>query len=157
MRTPLTRLRNFVTLARNDPGLILLAGRCYVLLILMRGVITVWPLSRITRHLGEHSSETALDGVTSEQMRFARRVRWTIRRIAHWTPTNSNCYPQALTAKYLLKRRRIPSTVYYGAAFADDGQELETHVWIRCGPTIVTGAPAHRRFAVVSKFADTPA
>lgn len=153
MRTLRTRVRNLVTFARNDPGLILLASRSYVLLVLMRGVITVMPLRQIARHLGEPMSETSVDGPTRDQLRFARRVGWTIRRIARWTPTNSNCYPQALTARYLLQRRGIPSTVYYGAAFGDD-EGLETHVWVRTGSLIVTGAPVHQRFAVVSSFAD---
>jgi hypothetical protein len=100
--------------------------------------------------------ETPTLGVPADQLRYARRVGWAIRRAAPRTPTNSNCYPQALTAWWLLHRKRIPTTFYYGAAFDDDRSALEAHVWLRCGGLIVTGGGPHRRFAPLTWFADTP-
>jgi hypothetical protein len=132
-----------------------LALRVYALLIIMRGVVNTVPLRRITPRLGTRLLETPAD-IPADQLRYARRIGLAIRRAAPRTPTNSNCYPQALTAWWLLHRKGIPTTFYYGAAFDEDGTALQAHVWLRCGPLIVTGGGSHRRrFAPLVWFADT--
>jgi hypothetical protein len=141
---------------RRDPDLTRLAVRTYLLLVLARVVITVLPLRRITAHLGEERVETARSGVTPGQLRRARRVGRVVRRLAPYTPTNSNCYPQALAAWWILHRDGAPTTFYYGAAFDDGAPALQAHVWLRCGPIIVTGGATDRRFAPLTWFADEP-
>ena len=131
--------------------------RVYVLLIAMRGVIAAFSLPQITNTSGPRWRNPDRRVPTS-QLRYARRVGWAIVRAAPRTPTNSNCYPQALTAWWLLHRRRIPTTFYYGAAFDDDRSALEAHVWLRCGNLMVTGGGPHpSRFAPLTWFADVPA
>jgi hypothetical protein len=149
-------IRSVVRLARRDPALVVLAARLYVLLIVMRGVVAAVPLRRISRRLGEHMRETPTDGVSEEQMRFARRVGWCILKVAPRTPTNSNCYPQALAAWWVLHRKHIPTTYYYGAAFRRDTPELEAHVWLRSGDLIVTGGRTDLEFRPLSMYADEP-
>lgn len=117
----------------------------------------MFPLRWITGRLGTPMQETPTEGVPADQLRYARRVNWAIHRVSPRTPTESNCYPQALAARWLLRRKRIPTTVYYGAAFDEGGSALEAHVWLRCGDLIVTGGGPHRRrFAPLTWYADTP-
>ena len=146
-------VRRATRVALRDPAFAAVAGLAWLLLIAARGAITVFHLRRISAWLGAGMQETPVHGLTPGQLRWARRVARVIRETAPHTPTNSNCYPQALAAHVLLRARRIPSTFYYGAAFRDGEPSLETHVWVRAGPLIVTGAPVHRSFAVVSTFA----
>jgi hypothetical protein len=148
------RLVSLVRVARRDPQLVGLALRVYVLLVLARLVISVFPLRRIMRHLGTPMVETPSAGVGPTELRYARRVAWCIEKLSPHTPTESNCYPQALAARVLLRGKGIPSTVYYGAAFEPGGHALETHVWVRCGSLIVTGGRAGRRFRPLTYFAD---
>jgi hypothetical protein len=150
-------LRQRARTARRYGGRFALVVRVYVLLIAMRGVIAIFSLPQITGKLGIAMEETPTEEVPISQLRYARRVGWAISRVAPRTPTNSNCYPQALTAWWLLHRRRIPTTFYYGAAFDDDRSALEAHVWLRCGNLMVTGGGPHRsRFAPLTWFADAP-
>jgi hypothetical protein len=142
--------------ARRRAGRFLLVLRVYVLLVLMRGVITALSLRRITARLGVPMEETPKAGVSADQLRYARRIGWAVSRAAPRTPTNSNCYPQALTAWWLLHNKRIPTTFYYGAAFDEDGTALQAHVWLRCGPLVVTGDGPRRRFAPLTWYADIP-
>lgn len=152
---PMThRLRGLARAARRRATRVLLTLRVYVLLIVMRGVISALSLRRITTRLGTPMEETPTEGIPARQLRYARRVGWAISRAAPRTPTNSNCYPQALTAWWLLHRKQIPTTFYYGAAFEEDGTALEAHVWVRCGPLVVTGGGPRRRFAPLTWFAD---
>jgi hypothetical protein len=151
------QLRRAVRTARRDPALLLLALRAYLLLVLMRAVIGLLPLRRITSFLGEPMQEAMVDGLSREQLSYAKRVARSIEKVAPITPTTSNCYPQALTARWLLHSRGIPNTLYYGAAF-EEGQPaaLEAHVWVRCGPHLVTGGSSRTRFQPLTWFADHP-
>lgn len=153
--SPRQRVLAWARTARRDPGRLVLVLRVYCLLVIMRGVITCLPLRRITRHLGTPMEETPTGLIPSDQLRYARRVGWAVLRAAPYTPTTSNCYPQALTAWWLLHRQQIPTTLYYGAAFDESRSGLVAHVWLRCGDLMVTGGgPDHRGFAPLTWFAD---
>jgi Transglutaminase-like superfamily len=151
---PIPRRSDLARAIRRRSASMFLMLRVYVLLIFMRGVISILSLGSITARLGVPMQETPKDGVREDQLRYARRVGWAIRGAARRTPTNSNCYPQALTAWWLLHRKHIPTTFYYGAAFEEDGTALQAHVWVRCGPLVVTGGGQGRRFAPLTWFAD---
>ncbi len=107
-----------------------------------------WIAARLGVRMG-HSSDT----ITPAQAQVARRVSWAVRRASSLTPWPSVCLPQAITAKALLRRQGIPSTLYLGAAF-DEGKSLLAHAWLRCGPLYVTGGPGHERYGVVASFAE---
>lgn len=131
----------------------LLSIRVYGLLIVTRFIVDTLPLKRITEHLGTPMEETPRDGVTADQLAYAKRVGRAINHLSPKTPTESNCYPKALTGRWLLQRKDIPTTFYYGAAFDADGTSLEAHVWLRCGNLIVTGGGESRRFTPLTWFA----
>ncbi|MBV1894046.1 MAG: lasso peptide biosynthesis B2 protein [Ilumatobacteraceae bacterium] len=99
---------------------------------------------------------TKLTGSETVQTSDVRKIRRAIHKAQPHTPTNSNCYPLALTAYALLRCFRLASTFYYGVAFDADGSQLETHVWVRSGPVFVTGAPEYLKFATVGSYASTP-
>jgi hypothetical protein len=150
------RVQAWARTATRDPGRFVLLGTVYVVLVAARGVIACFPLRWITRHLGTPMEEAPVDEVPAEQLRYARRVGWAVLRATPYTPTTSNCYPQALAAWWLLHRRKIPTTFYYGAAFDESGSGLVAHVWLRCGDLMVTGGgPDRHGFAPLTWFADT--
>jgi hypothetical protein len=150
----LGRLLDLLRVSRRDPQLAGLALRVYVLLVLARLTISLLSLRQIARHLGAHMAETSREPLDPAASRYARRVGLCIEKLSPHTPTESNCYPQALAARLLLHRKGIPSTIYYGAAFEPDRPALTTHVWLRCGPLIVTGGRTGRRFEALTYFAD---
>ena len=123
----------------------------FVLLGVTRLAINVLSFRRLARAFGPHQVETPADA-PAEQLVAARRIAWAIHRVSPYTPWKSNCFPQALTAKLLLRRRGIPSTLYLGAAFKEDRSGLEAHAWLRCGPLYVTGGRGHERFGTVGVF-----
>lgn len=152
--TKFGQLRGLARVVRRRGAGYFVLLRVYVLLIVMRGVISAVTLKRITARLGAPMQQTTTDGISEGEMRYARRVGRSIGRVAPFTPTNSNCYPQALTAWWLLHRQRIPTTISYGAAFDEQGTALEAHVWLRCGPLIVTGGGPRRRYVPMTWYAD---
>jgi hypothetical protein len=51
----------------------------------------------------------------------------------------------------MLRRRGIPSVLYYGAA-QDDRSGLYAHVWVRYGDFDVIGGEIAHRFAILAAF-----
>jgi hypothetical protein len=64
------------------------------------------------------------------------------------------CFQQGLAAQLMLRRRGIPSVLYYGAA-QDDKSGLYAHVWVRDGDVDVIGGEIAHRFAILAAFPRT--
>jgi hypothetical protein len=118
---------------------------CTVASVMLR----VLRFSRMAPRLGRHMAESpphqpgAMGATVS-------RISWAIETAARVLPWKPLCLPQAVTAKWMLRRRGIPSTLYLGT---DPASNYDAHAWVRVGGVIVTGGADERRFAVVSTFA----
>jgi len=148
----MARLRKVAALPWAERWLLL---QVFVLLGLARLALRLIPFRRMARHLGPLQVETPPDA-PPEHLAQARRVGLAIARVSPYTPWTSNCFPQALAAKYWLQRRRIPTTLYLGVALnkgeAEIRLEMEAHAWLRCGPLFVTGGRGHQRYTVTACF-----
>src|SRR5262249_61243497 len=80
-----------------------------------------------------------------------RRIRWAIITTAARVPWRAVCFQQGLAAQFMLRRRGIPSVLYFGAA-QDDRSGLHAHVWVRDGDVNVLGGEIASRFAILAKF-----
>lgn len=128
-----------------------LVVQVYCLLGFTRLAINTLPFLRLERLLGQRMAETA-EEAPIVHLRQAHKIAWAIRTVSPYTPWTSNCFPQALTAKILLRRRGISSTLYMGAAFKEGGAALEGHAWLRCGPMYVTGGDGSKHYVAVATF-----
>jgi hypothetical protein len=79
------------------------------------------------------------------------RVRWAIITTAERVPWRALCFQQGLAAQFMLRRRGIPSVLYYGVA-QNDRNGLHAHVWVRDGDVDVIGGEIADRFAVLTTF-----
>lgn len=84
--------------------------------------------------------------------RKAAKVGWAVNRMSQFTPWESKCLVQAITAQIVLRLLKIPYTLYLGLD-KDESSKLIAHSWLRCGGLIVTGGREKERFIVVAKFA----
>jgi hypothetical protein len=80
-----------------------------------------------------------------------RRIRWAIMASAARVPWRALCFQQGLAAHLMLRRRGIPSVLYYGAA-QNDRTGLCAHVWVRDGEVDVIGSEIAHRFAILATF-----
>jgi Transglutaminase-like superfamily len=85
-----------------------------------------------------------------ECLRKVRLIRWAILATARRVPWRAFCFQQALAAQLMLRRRGIPSVLYYGAA--QDRSGLFAHVWLRHGEVDVIGCATAHRFAILATF-----
>ncbi|MEB3288718.1 MAG: lasso peptide biosynthesis B2 protein [Leptolyngbya sp.] len=121
-----------------------------VLLGVFRALILTAPFPRLASYFGQYRVESPQEADPFD-LHQARQISWAIRAVSPYTPWTSNCFAQALTAKYLLHRRGIVSTLYFGAYFNAPGA-MKAHAWLRCGPLMVTGETGHLSFGTTAYF-----
>lgn len=123
-----------------------------VWLAFSRLALLLIPFKQISPHLGslQHESSHEVPPATEQA---AEQVGWAVRAVARRTLWESACLAQAISAKAMLRRRRITSTLYLGLD-KDSNQSLQAHAWLRCGAEVLTGKAEHERFSVISSFAE---
>lgn len=116
--------------------------------------LAVWfvPFRRVAAHLGDEMAESPAD-ITAEQRDMALPIGWAVRTLGRRLPRMSQCLVQSVAATWMLQRRRIPSTLYFGLAKDGEGQ-IKAHAWVRSGAKILTGAKGHQDYRVVATFAE---
>ena len=123
-------------------------------LALARAALLGLRFGRIARHLGRPMQETGIDGDPRDAA-IGGRVGWAIGAAARRVPWRTECLEQALAAEAMLRRRRVPCTMYVGVA-RNPGAGVDAHAWLRTGRLHVTGGADVTRYAVLATFAATP-
>ncbi|MGE3535913.1 MAG: lasso peptide biosynthesis B2 protein [Candidatus Tectimicrobiota bacterium] len=80
-----------------------------------------------------------------------REVRGAILTVTRYLPVRLVCFPRAIAAQTMLRRRGITTTLYYGAARTPE-QGLSTHVWVQDGNEGVIGSLAARGYHVLAWY-----
>lgn len=130
----------------------MLLVEAFLLLGVARLGVLILPFRLLAKSLGRHMAVDQAP-VHSASLQLARMIGGAVRSASNYTPWGSVCLPQAVAAKWMLKRRHIPGTVYLGVMRDETKPEkLAAHAWIRCGQAILTGAKGHHQYTVVSTF-----
>lgn len=78
-------------------------------------------------------------------------VRQAIASAARHLPGASVCFPRAVAAQAMLRRRGLATTLYYGAAVrADDG--LVAHVWVEHEGEGIVGHEMASQYRVLVRY-----
>ena len=85
------------------------------------------------------------------RVREVERVRRAIIIAARRVPWRAVCFQQGLAAQLMLRRRGVPSVLYYGAALGN-GSDLSAHVWVRDGDVDVIGGENSSHYAQLATF-----
>jgi len=112
--------------------------------------IMFMPFKRIAGKIGKLQVESRKFPINSAKI---NDVEHAVRRASRFCLHKSRCYDQALTGKFMLKRRNLPATIYFGLA-KDVQNGLSAHAWVRCGSRIVTGKKGMENFTVIAAFGD---
>lgn len=87
-----------------------------------------------------------------EHKRLAREIGWAVSRAARHAPFRAVCLPQAMAAQIMLRRRKVPSVMHFGAAKEAGGSTLDAHAWLDAAGIEVTGFPVAESFAEIGCF-----
>ena len=124
----------------------------FLLLGVARLGVLILPFRLLAKTLGQHMTEADASTQPAD-LQLARMIGGAVRSSANYTPWESVCLPQAVAAKWMLKRHGIPGTLYLGVMKDETkAEKLTAHAWVRCGHVILTGAKGHRQYTVVSTF-----
>ncbi|MBQ9589231.1 MAG: lasso peptide biosynthesis B2 protein [Butyrivibrio sp.] len=107
------------------------------------------PSKKLEHRWGQKGVESP-EKDTMEHYRYAYVVSMEVNRIADKTPWESKCLVRALTARFLLHRKGIETTLYLGVGKDEKGKMI-AHSWIRCGEMYVTGGNG-KSYATVARF-----
>jgi len=145
VRSRVERLRH---LPRRDRHLLVEAT---IWLAVARLAVLVVPFKRLAPHLGDAMTETPTEAVPADG--WPERIAWAIAAASKATPWKTPCLAEAIAAQRMLRRRRIPSTMYLG--LTKDGDVMAAHAWVRCGRATITGESAKPQFTPVASFGQT--
>ncbi|MFT7381014.1 MAG: hypothetical protein ACI9Z3_000894 [Roseivirga sp.] len=140
----------FYTFLRQDRSFKLLLIEILILLGMARLSVLLFPFKRIANWMGKSNYETttAMDeGLHAGLVRLSSGIE----AVSKYTFWKSNCFAQVLCAHWILKRKNIPHTIYFGL-LKEDTIQMKAHAWLRAGNKIVTGRKGHKDYTVVGKF-----
>ena len=116
--------------------------------LLIHGIPFRW----LAPHLGQHMVESPRT-LTLEERAVAIRVEWAVYAASEYAPMKFVCFPQAVTAKWMLRRRHLASTLYLGVALKKDDKMI-AHAWLRAGDKILTGREQSFHHKMVALFGE---
>jgi len=121
----------------------LLAGRLFITAVFvsawMRFVLSFLSGSYRLRFMGQAvTNQPEVVELSPSQLVSIAKVQLAVARVHRYVPWNTECYTQALTAKYLLKKEGIASLLTIGFK-KDDRDAINGHAWLTINEWVVTG------------------
>ena len=132
------KLKRFGQLDGADKWLLL---RAVAWLAIARIMLVVLPFRRLAARLSARSDFAQVEPDPELLQRIGRAVAIA----ANQVPWRSDCFPQTIAARMLLRRHGIESIVHIGVERVGD-DELNGHAWLTCGETVVTGGTELHRY-----------
>jgi len=121
-------------------------------LCLAKLLLLLVPFRWIASRLGNQMAESP-SAINEGDRKLALRVSWAIQSVALHLPLGFVCLPQAIAAKWMLRRRGLPSTLYLGLR-KGEGFKLTAHAWLRVGDKILTGRTESFNHQVITTFGE---
>ena len=106
------------------------------------------PMPRIEKMIGVRGAESEAEE-TLENIKLAKLVGFHVNRVTAHLPLKRKCFVRALSARKILMKRGVNTTLYLGVG-KEDGN-MVAHAWLRCGQLYVTGGNGDG-YAMVAKF-----
>lgn len=140
-------IRKINKIPRKDRSIFLEA---FFTMALTRFLILFIPFRKVASFMGKPMCLTSED-LGEELLLAAKRITGIIERLSNHTPWESKCFVKALSAQIMLKKRRIPCTLYLGMS-KDKANNISAHAWLRCGKFILLGDKERHGFVTVAYF-----
>lgn len=106
------------------------------------------PFSIYSKRLGKHNYLP--EEVSDFDIELVAKIKQAIKRAVAYSVWRNKCLEQSVTAKKMLKKRGISSTIYFGVRKTNN--KLEAHAWVKIGDTFVVGERNHETFTVVAYY-----
>ncbi|MCX6183276.1 MAG: lasso peptide biosynthesis B2 protein [Bacteroidetes bacterium] len=108
--------------------------------------------NRYEKRLGKRG-ETDTYTLSEKEFAIAHNIAKALNGVSNYTLWESKCMVQAVSAKWMLQKYSIPSTIYFGIAKDEDNKsKLKAHAWLKVGDCVVTGRAGHEQYKVVNFY-----
>lgn len=121
-----------------------------LLLIAAKLVVKTIPFRLLAQRLGPIDVESA-NAVGESASTTAAQTGRAVQAIARRLPIFKQCLVQALAARWMLSRRSVASTLYFGV-HTNEKKQLLAHAWLRVGDRIVVGGKSRKGFQIIATF-----
>ena len=135
------KLVRFGRLEGRDKWLLL---RAAAWLAVARIRLASTPFSTLSERLSVEGDDPA--GAPDESL--LQRIGFAVRVAANHVPWRSDCFPQAIAARTLLKRLGYSSTIHLGVERASE-DNIAGHAWLTCSGTVVVGGENLDRYTEI--------
>jgi hypothetical protein len=141
----MNNFKKFIHLETVDKKLLFQA---IIISIFIKILVTFFPLKWYAKILGkEHSDHTEKFFNNNHVIYKISRAMVRCRKVLPWKVT---CFIEAITAKILLKKHGIESTLHLG--LKKENSSMLAHAWLHCGSIYVTGKRGIEKFVTVRIF-----
>ena len=124
-----------------------LLGEAFLTVSLARLAVVALPF----RHVARLSAARPAQPPPADAEAQIARARWAIRAVARRMPFRALCLEQGVAARCMLRRRGVPTTLYYGVTKDTQGR-LAAHLWVRSGGLDVIGTENAEQFTLLATF-----
>ena len=113
-----------------------------------RLMLIFFPFKKYSQRLGERG-KVAENNIKIDSQIIVE-IAIAIKRAVKYSLWRNKCLEQAITAKKILKKRNINSTIFFGVRKPED--KLEAHAWLKVDDTFVVGQRNYEAFTVVAYY-----
>ncbi|WP_200231277.1 lasso peptide biosynthesis B2 protein [Rubrivivax gelatinosus] len=149
MKRHLRRLAGFARLGAAERGWFVLG---WLLLGLGRAAVQLVAFKRLAPWLGQAAAPQRPLPLAADVQARAQRIGRLLRLASRHTPWGSNCFAQALAARWLLGLAGVPCSVCFGLRRDAAGAPLQAHAWVAAGSVAVCGGDGFAHFTPVGCF-----
>ncbi|MBI9055317.1 MAG: lasso peptide biosynthesis B2 protein [Bacteroidales bacterium] len=125
-------------------------NRTFAWLLMSFILVRIIPLKWFGSLLGVFKKEIRTELEATDLIKITS-VKRSIRRIKRVLPWKIKCFEEAITAKKVLERYEIKSTLYLGVDI-NEKKQLKAHAWLRNGDYNITGGDLATKFKVVGFY-----
>ncbi len=141
------KIRSFLKLDRKTIVLCLIV---FPLMGFFRMSILFFPFKKVANRMGKIGEESS-SKYDYDKHEYIMKVSYVVNKMSRYTPWESLCLVQALTAQVLLNAKKIDTTIYLGISKQE--KKMLAHAWLRCGDKILTGGKEMNEFKQIAMFA----
>jgi hypothetical protein len=127
----------------------------FATLLMARCSLALLPVRWIFRWLERPLDRPADSGpAASADADVVERIRWAVLSVARYGPLSFVCFPQALAAHAMLRRRAISSIMHYGVRRSAD-RKMRAHTWLEVDHRMLLGGESALLFAPIHSTGST--
>ena len=141
-----SKWQRFMQLDGADKWLLLRAAGW---LLIARIMLVAMSFERLSARLSTPGNSTQIEPDPD----LLERVGSAVSAAANNVPWRSDCFPQTIAARMLLKRYGYASTIHFGVERVGE-DTLNGHAWLTCGETMITGGEDLDRYAEIHRLGE---